>query len=80
MRHRHFENDSHFQQCEVIPDLPRLHIYVQSISKSTVYRLIHSQTPISKSHVADHKKLLDELKETPTTAMPSDAIVRNHNF
>lgn len=46
---------------KVILELPSPHKYVQRIARSTAYRLIHSQTPINKSHGVDHKKSLDEL-------------------
>lgn len=55
------------ERMEVILDLPLLHIYVQEIATFTAYKLTYSQTPISKSHDANHQTLADDLKETLTT-------------
>lgn len=46
----------------------------------TAYTLAHSQTPISKSHDADHQKLPDEVKKTSTMMKPSSAMVRNQSL
>ena len=65
---------------EVLLNLPPLHIFIQGEARSVMHRLIHNQQHVSKTHNADNRKLIKELKTHNIMGQPIDATATRYSF